>query len=64
MDEYSDIELLAELIRRNQDNTHDAPSKREYFTPHYDVLIGVGKDHTADITLDHDAMSELMELTK
>ncbi|WP_162619423.1 hypothetical protein [Salinicola peritrichatus] len=57
MADLTDIDLLAELIRRR--GVGHAPKRREYHTPHYDVCVGVGRDHTADITLDGDSLLEL-----
>ncbi|OBX36971.1 hypothetical protein A8U91_01319 [Halomonas elongata] len=58
MSDLSTIDLLAELIRRKGHGT-DAPHTRRYATPHLDYCIGIGKNHTADITLDEDALAEL-----
>ncbi len=63
MDSYSDIELLAELVKRNLQRVTVAPSARQYATPHSDLCIGIGADHTADITMDDDALMELRRLT-
>lgn len=58
MAHLSDIDLLAELIRRKGEGT-PAPGIRGYVTPHYDFCVGIGKNHTADITLDNDAIAEI-----
>ncbi|MFJ5538545.1 hypothetical protein [Vreelandella titanicae] len=63
MDQFTDLELLAELLRRNSDRLTGSPVKRTYGTPHFDLCIGVGPDHTADITLDNDALEEIRRLT-
>ena len=63
MDQFTDLELLAELVRRNGDRLTSSPVKRTYATPHFDLCIGIGPDHTADITLDSDALEELKGLT-
>lgn len=57
MSGLTDIDLLAELVRRR--GVGQSPKRREYRTPHYDVLIGIGRDNTADITLDGDSLLEL-----
>jgi len=36
-----------------------APRKIEYHSKHYDLLIGIGKDHTARLIIDEDALREL-----
>lgn len=59
----TNIELLAKLINQervaNKGTLHDAPVKTERFGKHYSVLIGIGKDHTAEITLTDDALEAL-----
>ena len=37
------------------------PNKRTYVTRHYEVCIGIGKDHTATITIDEDSLLALCE---
>lgn len=58
MADLSTIDLLAELIRRKGAGTA-APHTRKFATPHYDYCIGIGANHTADITLDEAALAEL-----
>jgi len=63
MDQFTDLKLLAELFRRSSDRLAGSPVKRTYVTPHTDLCIGIGPDHTASITLDNDALEELRRLT-
>ncbi|WP_280568235.1 hypothetical protein [Chromohalobacter sp. 296-RDG] len=58
MAHLSDIDLLAELIRRKGPGGA-TPHKRRIGIPHRDVCIGIGKDHAADITMEEDALAEL-----
>ena len=60
--EASSEELLLELIRRSPIPHHKTPPKRAFHTPHVDICVGIGKDHTADITLDVDSLVALEEL--
>jgi len=64
MKTYSDIELLAELINRNFTRLMLTPKNRQFVSPHVGLCVGIGKDHTADITIDVDALSELKRLTE
>lgn len=41
----------------------DAPTKIEYYSPHIEVIIGIGKDHTASLIMDVDAWEELKKGT-
>jgi hypothetical protein len=57
---YTDIQLLAELIRRTV--LYPAPRSRGYGTPHKEITVGIGPDHIATITLEQDALVELHDL--
>ena len=37
----------------------EASVKTERFGPHYELVIGIGKDHVAYLTLDQDALVAL-----
>lgn len=55
---YTDIQLLTELVRRN--GYGKAPINTSRFSPHSETLIAIGKDHTANISMDNDALRVLM----
>ena len=59
MKEKDETILLRKLLEEGDVNP--APEKVEYSTPHYELIIGIGKDHTASIFIDEDAYFELME---
>lgn len=63
MEDYSDLELLAELVRRNDGRLTPSPKARQFVSPHRDLCVGIGPDHTADITLGDDDLAELRRLT-
>lgn len=37
------------------------PRKRQYIGDHYDVIIGIGDDHTATLTIDDESLKVLCE---
>lgn len=43
------IPASAEMFER------DADHKTEYFTTTYEIVIGIGKDHTAKLIVDHES---------
>ena len=54
---------MADIIR-NIDNSIDfSPIKTEYYTPHIQVLIGIGAEHYATLTMDKMAFKKLEERT-
>lgn len=55
--EFSDEELLLELIQRNK--SIDTSNNIKYCYPHKTTTIGIGNDEYADITLSVDAVREL-----
>ena len=57
LDNYKDIALLRELIQRNGVATAAAKTKRH--GKHWEIVIGIGKDETAFITLTDDALEAL-----
>jgi len=57
---FSDNVLLAYLIGKNK--ISDAPKKTEYYTKHKEIIIGIGDDHIASLTLDEDALEALYKL--
>lgn len=63
MSELSDIDLLAEIVRRQGRRKTESPHTRRYHTAHYDICLAVGNDHTADLTLDADSLGELNRRT-
>lgn len=48
-----DIPASAKLIT--------APIKRVFCSKHYEHIIGIGKDHTASLIIDEDALKELQK---
>ncbi len=64
MEQYSDLELLAELVRRNRDRLMPAPKSRQYASPRTEVCMGIGNDHTADITMGDDDLAVLMKFMR
>ena len=49
-------------IGKNSHVSFNAPGhKREYFTPTVDVLIGIGKDHTATLIMDEESWKAFKE---
>jgi hypothetical protein len=46
------------LISGNRE-LYDAPNKVERFGNHYELVIGIGKDHVAFFTLDEEALVAL-----
>ena len=63
MDNYTDLELLAELIRRNKARAVGCPVSRAYGDDCVEMCIGIGPDHYADITLHTEAVAEAERLT-
>lgn len=53
----TDENLLKILLMRNI--VQDAPTKVTFYTRHHTITIGIGKDHTATIVLDDDALTKL-----
>ena len=56
--QYSNLDLLRELIRRNGHTP--APISTVRSIPFRETLIAVGKDHTADITMCSETMDILL----
>jgi len=48
--------LIKELLPVGTLVEDPAPYKTEYCMPHYEVLIGIGKDHTASFIVDAEAV--------
>jgi len=40
-----------------------SPNKTMYASKHYQVTIGIGKDHTATLTIDEESLNKLCEIT-
>lgn len=53
LDEYTDRQLLEELVRRNPPKRSPVRTILNY--PYDESLVAVGKDHTARITFPRDA---------
>jgi hypothetical protein len=60
MKKYTDEELLLELINRNV--LGDAPSKTERFVKYFEVVVGVGNNNVAYITLPEDSYQKLCDI--
>ena len=56
--EKTDIELLAELLKRNGHS--EAANKVTYCEPHRSALIQVGKDNSAEIVICEEALDIIM----
>ena len=59
MDNLEEMKLLKKLIEA--EDAMEAPVRQEFYTPHYEFVVSIGKDHTASIILDESAYFELME---
>ena len=59
MKEKEETYLLRKLIEEG--NLNPAPSKMEFYTPHFEMVIGIGKDHSATLIIDEDSYFELLE---
>lgn len=55
--EFSDTQLLLELIDRNKSS--DTSRHMTYCYPHKTITISIGTDECADIILSEDAIKEL-----
>ena len=60
LNNVSTIRLLKEIIRREGYDT--APQKIELHSPHYISVIGIGKDHMAQIIIDPDDYEALNQM--
>lgn len=58
LEQYTDLELLAELVRRN--GRSQAPVKTIRSADHSETIIGIGKDHVANIIMENEA-AEILE---
>jgi len=58
--DYTDEELLLELINRNV--MFEAPKKTERLVRHYEVFVDIGDDNTASIILPQDSLFKLREI--
>ena len=56
---FSDEYLIAFLLSRNE--ILEAADIEERCSKHYEIVIGIGKDHVAYLTLDEEALWELMK---
>jgi hypothetical protein len=57
---YTDVELLRELIKRS--NLGPAAKVSRRASPHSSAIIGIGADHIAEIVIAEDALVELNAL--
>ena len=60
--DFSDDDLLIELIKRNK--AIDTSRHVTYCYPHKTITIGIGNSEYADIVLSVEALEKLQELTK
>jgi len=60
IDQFSDIELLCELVKRNGKATAAHTTRRQGV--HYETLVAVGKDNCAYIVLTDDGFEELQRI--
>jgi hypothetical protein len=56
--DFDETELLREIMARNCYGL-DGPSEVKFVSQHKAVTVGIGKDHTASVYLDVDAIDEL-----
>ena len=42
---------------------NEGPVKIQYGTRHYSIIIGIGKDHTAELLIEEDALKELRKIS-
>lgn len=59
LSQYSDLDLLRELIRRNGHTEAATETKR--YVPFRETLIAVGKDHTAEIIMCSETIDLLLK---
>lgn len=59
--DFSDVDLLRELVRRN--GAQPGPSSVKYFVPTKTTIVGIGRDHCADIVFSADAFQSLEDLS-
>jgi hypothetical protein len=57
LERYTDLQLLAELIRRN--GTAAAPWQVVRGSPYTSVLVAIGKNHTAEIVMPEEAFADV-----
>lgn len=50
------MKLLHAIFIPAERDLQEAPSKTERYGTHYELIIGIGKDHVAHLTLDQDAL--------
>ena len=62
LQEATTEQIITELIKRN--GTIDAPRETKYFTSHKEVLLEIGKDETAHLILDKEAVDEVCKIAK
>ena len=56
---FTDVQLLAELVKRN--GAYEAPTKISLAKGEWqECLVGIGKDNTASIYIDSDAIKLLI----
>ncbi len=55
--DFSELQMLRELISRGK--IQEAPKRMTFAVPYSSVLVGIGKDHYADIIIADDAIAEL-----
>jgi hypothetical protein len=56
---FTDVQLLAEIVRRN--GAYEAPTKVSLTKGEWqECVVGIGKDNTASIYIDSDALKMLL----
>jgi len=56
----SDVALLGKLFDNNL--AYSAPRRRSYACPHREITVGIGKDHTATVTMPTEAVTEMYSI--
>lgn len=57
----NELEALTTLLQQNKLSA--APYKTVRTGKHYDVVIGIGRDHIANLVIDSEALDKLKQLT-
>ena len=55
------VGLVALLIARNKYKMLEAPVETKRYGKHYEIIIGIGNDHVAYLTIDDDALKALKD---
>lgn len=59
MKEKEETILLRKIIENEDPNP--APNRIEFVSPHYEIIVPIGEDHTASVFIDAESYFELLE---